>query len=132
MINEDNKVKVVIVGCGMKKDTKHSLSPLSIISSSYEIQNAIEFGKFMGDFVGRAETKKQASDGFVIPSTARSTWNVKRIKGGSPELFVKWSRTFSDSDVNVRELSSEEVLSHWLKISGDENIRKALMIARDE
>lgn len=125
-MESDEKVKVVISGSGMKEENGN-LYPLCILSYSETFTEAVAFGKFVANIPRVVERSSDKNYEIFIPRKARNTWSVKRIEGGNPDLFLEWSKKFAISPINSKDLHHTEILSYWLKLTGDENIRRSLL-----
>lgn len=126
MVDNREEVKIVVTGAGMKRE-KRNLFPLCILSHSQTFSDAVEFGRFVGDITGHVKRPNDKDYDIFIPREARNTWSVQRIEDGTPSLFVDWSKEFSKQSMNTKDLDFTEVLSYWVKLTGDENIRKGLI-----
>jgi len=125
-MEENENIQVVLTGAGMKREN-NGLSPLCILSETLSFNDANEFGRFTGNIIQYVNRYNNKEYNIFIPREARRTWNVRTINGGTPDMFVNWSEEFSDSDANTKDLNSMEVLSYWLKLTGHEDIRRALI-----
>lgn len=115
---------VVLKGCGLKKESGE-LSGLKVFERSYEFEDPIEFGKFLGPKLV-ADKVDILDNEVMIPGEARYTWSVKRVEGSTSELYEEWAEEFAKSKIGSKNLDKNEVLLYWLQRTQDEQIIEVL------
>lgn len=120
----DRSVTVVTKGAALVKDGT-TLSGFQIVERVYEFDSPLEFGKFLGpnDVSMRVKTRERD---LRIPTEARDTWNITKVKGSDPSLYDDWAEQFADSKIGTRGLNKRKVLLYWLQRTQDETIVEIL------
>lgn len=120
----ENVVEVQISGFGYEREKENNIRTLDrkYIESTLYFTDPIEFGKFIGD----RYYNKIPMDVYV-PDKFSKTWNIDGIVADNTDIIIGWAEKFSSSSINKKNLTTFEVLSHWLKYTGDETVRKSIV-----